>query len=277
MARPKLTKLEMQIMEIFWNHGACCVREIQEAFPERGRPAYTTVQTTVYRLERKKALRIVKRISKANIFEAAISRDDAQRGLIDELLALFGGASGPVPPFDLTQLNAKGSLFVTRPTLWHYVATRAELEWRAGDVLGWVAKGDLKKLIDTDGVKGVTSNPSIFEKAIDSSDEYDGAIGQALKGGDRPVAQLFEHLAIEDIQHAADVLRAVYDELGALDLATPGARTISDVTGCPGATTCNLGITRSLTLAEVLEEQQARRAYATRATQKATAPISPLE
>ena len=91
MVRLKLTRLEMQIMEIFWNHGACCVREIQEAFPERARPAYTTVQTTVNRLERKKALRIVKRIGKANIFEATISRDEAQRGLIDELLALFGG------------------------------------------------------------------------------------------------------------------------------------------------------------------------------------------
>jgi transaldolase / glucose-6-phosphate isomerase len=78
---------------------------------------------------------------------------------------------------------------------------------------GFVAKGDLKKLIDTDGVKGVTSNPSIFEKAIGSSDEYDGAIGSALKKGDRPVAELFEHLAIEDIQHAADVLRPVYDQL----------------------------------------------------------------
>jgi transaldolase/glucose-6-phosphate isomerase len=76
---------------------------------------------------------------------------------------------------------------------------------------GFVAKGDLKKLIDTDGVKGVTSNPSIFEKAIGSSDEYDGAIGHALKKGDRPVADLFEHLAVEDIQHAADVLRPVYD------------------------------------------------------------------
>jgi transaldolase/glucose-6-phosphate isomerase len=78
---------------------------------------------------------------------------------------------------------------------------------------GFVAKGDLKKLIDTDGVKGVTSNPSIFEKAIGSSDEYDGAIGHALKKGDRPVAELFEHLAVEDIQHAADVLRPVYDNL----------------------------------------------------------------
>src|SRR6204780_1542668 len=78
---------------------------------------------------------------------------------------------------------------------------------------GFVAKGELKKLIDTDGVKGVTSNPSIFEKAIGSSDEYDSAIGRALKGGDRPVAELFEHLAVEDIQHAADVLRPVYDHL----------------------------------------------------------------
>ena len=78
---------------------------------------------------------------------------------------------------------------------------------------GFVAKGDLQKLIDTDGVKGVTSNPSIFEKAIGSSDEYDGAIGNALEKGDRPVAELFEHLAVEDIQHAADVLRPVYDRL----------------------------------------------------------------
>jgi transaldolase / glucose-6-phosphate isomerase len=78
---------------------------------------------------------------------------------------------------------------------------------------GFVAKGDLKKLIDSNGVKGVTSNPSIFEKAIGSSDEYDEPIGKALKKGDRPVAELFEHLAIEDIQHAADVLRPVYDQL----------------------------------------------------------------
>ena len=82
---------------------------------------------------------------------------------------------------------------------------------------GFVAKGDLKKLIGEDGVKGVTSNPSIFEKAIGSSDEYDGAIGQALKTGDRPVADLFEHLAVEDIQHAADVLRPVYDRLNGED------------------------------------------------------------
>src|ERR1700746_2826035 len=82
---------------------------------------------------------------------------------------------------------------------------------------GFVAKGDLKKLIDTDGVKGVTSNPSIFEKAIGSSDEYDGSIGRLLQKGDRPIADLFEHVAIEDIQHAADVLRPVYDRLNGHD------------------------------------------------------------
>jgi len=96
MAASGLAKLELQIMEKFWSRGACSVREVQQAFPEPGRPAYTTVQTTVYRLERKKALRLVKRIGNANIFEAAISRSDAQRRLIDELLALFGGRGKPV-------------------------------------------------------------------------------------------------------------------------------------------------------------------------------------
>ena len=82
---------------------------------------------------------------------------------------------------------------------------------------GFIAKGDLKRLIDEDGVKGVTSNPSIFEKAIGSSDEYDAPIGKALKSGDRPVAALFEAVAVEDIQHAADVLRPVYDQLDGND------------------------------------------------------------
>jgi transaldolase / glucose-6-phosphate isomerase len=82
---------------------------------------------------------------------------------------------------------------------------------------GFVAKGDLKGLIETDGVKGVTSNPSIFEKAIGSSDEYDAPIGKALQRRDRPVADLFEQLAVEDIQNAADVLRPVYDRLDGHD------------------------------------------------------------
>ena len=96
MASTRLTKLELQIMEVFWTRGACSVREIQEAFPEPRRPAYTTVQTTVYRLETKGAVRIVKRISNANIFEPAISRSDAQSRLVDDLLALLGGKVQPV-------------------------------------------------------------------------------------------------------------------------------------------------------------------------------------
>jgi len=83
-------------METFWTRGACSIREVQEAFPESRRPAYTTVQTTVYRLEGKGALHCVKRISNANIFEAAITRDEAQSRLIDDLLALFGGRTKPV-------------------------------------------------------------------------------------------------------------------------------------------------------------------------------------
>src|SRR5260370_34379679 len=96
MLKRKLTQLELQVLEALWQKGACSVREIQETFPEPGRPAYTTVQTVVYRLERKKALRCVKRISNANIFEAVISRKNSQRRLTDELLALFGGRAKPV-------------------------------------------------------------------------------------------------------------------------------------------------------------------------------------
>jgi BlaI family transcriptional regulator, penicillinase repressor len=96
MAEPQLTKLELRIMDIVWERGPCAIREIQEAFPERGRPAYTTVQTTVYRLEAKKALRLVKKIGNANVFEAAVSRGEAHGRLIDELLSLFGGRTKPV-------------------------------------------------------------------------------------------------------------------------------------------------------------------------------------
>ena len=96
MEHPKLTKLELQIMEALWTRGPCSVREIQESFPARKRPAYTTVQTTVYRMEVKKALRRVKKIATALIFEAAVSRDAAQRRLVDELLSLFGGRSRPI-------------------------------------------------------------------------------------------------------------------------------------------------------------------------------------
>ena len=96
MPLPKLTRLEMQIMDALWNLGALSIREIQEAFPARNRPAYTTIQTTVYRLEAKKALRRAKKIGNAHIFEAVVSRDSAQRRLIDDLLAFFGGRTQPV-------------------------------------------------------------------------------------------------------------------------------------------------------------------------------------
>lgn len=96
MRRTSLTKPELQILEVLWARGPCSIREIHEALPTKGRPAFTTVQTVVYRLEKKKALRCVKRISKANIVEAIISRDDAHTTLVDELLNLFGGRPKPV-------------------------------------------------------------------------------------------------------------------------------------------------------------------------------------
>jgi BlaI family penicillinase repressor len=103
---PKLTKLELQIMEALWNRGGASIREIQEEFPSRDRRAYTTVQTTVYRLEAKGALRRVRKISNAHIFEAAISRNSAHRRLIDDLLGLFGGRTQPV----MAQLIESGRL-----------------------------------------------------------------------------------------------------------------------------------------------------------------------
>src|SRR5579864_2944868 len=96
MPLPKLTKLELQIMEALWNKGSCSVREIQESFPAKKRPAYTTVQTMVYRLEIKKAVRRTKKIATALIFEAAVSREAAERRLIDELLSAFSGRSRPI-------------------------------------------------------------------------------------------------------------------------------------------------------------------------------------
>ncbi len=96
MAGPRLAKLELQIMEVLWTRGSASIREIQESFPEKDRPAYTTIQTTVYRLEAKKALRRVKKIGNFHIFEPAVSRAVAQRRLVDDLLALFGGRTQPV-------------------------------------------------------------------------------------------------------------------------------------------------------------------------------------
>ena len=96
MAPPRLSRLELQIMEALWTGGTLSVREIQEQFPARGRPAYTTIQTTIGRLEIKKAVAKVRKIGNAHIYQAAVSRSAAQRRLVDDLLALFGGRSQPV-------------------------------------------------------------------------------------------------------------------------------------------------------------------------------------
>jgi BlaI family transcriptional regulator, penicillinase repressor len=96
MTLPKLTKLELQIMEVLWTRGPRAIREVQEAFPKRNRPAYSTIQTTVYRLEGKKTLRRIKKISHAHIFEASVSRGAAQGRLIDDLLSLLGDRLQPV-------------------------------------------------------------------------------------------------------------------------------------------------------------------------------------
>jgi BlaI family transcriptional regulator, penicillinase repressor len=93
---PRLTKIELRVMDAMWRLGPASVREIQEALPALHRPAYTTVQTMVYRLETKGAVRRVKKIGNAHVFEPAISRESAQRRLIDELLSFFGGKIQPV-------------------------------------------------------------------------------------------------------------------------------------------------------------------------------------
>ena len=94
--QPKLTRPELQIMEVLWTSGPSSVREIQEALPSSGRLAYTTVQTMVYRLEAKGAVRRVKKIGNAYVFEAQVSRTTAQRRLVDDLLSFFGGRTQPV-------------------------------------------------------------------------------------------------------------------------------------------------------------------------------------
>jgi BlaI family transcriptional regulator, penicillinase repressor len=96
MPQPRLSRLELKIMEALWTRGTLSVREIQECFPEKDRPAYTTVQTMVTRLEAKKALRKAKKISNAHIYEAVITRGAAQRKLVDELLSFFGGRAAPL-------------------------------------------------------------------------------------------------------------------------------------------------------------------------------------
>lgn len=105
MPQPKLTKLELQILEALWAQGKASIREIQEAFPEP-RPAYTTIQTTVYRLEGKKAVRRVRKISNAHIFEPTVAREVARHKLLDEILSFFGGRAQPM----MAQLAEAGKL-----------------------------------------------------------------------------------------------------------------------------------------------------------------------
>jgi predicted transcriptional regulator len=96
MAAPKLSRLELRIMDAIWTLGSCSVREVQESFAEESRPAYTTVHTIVTRLEAKKAVRRVKKISNAHIYEAAIERQAAQTNMFDDFVRLFGGGMQPL-------------------------------------------------------------------------------------------------------------------------------------------------------------------------------------
>ena len=105
MPQPKLSKLELQILEALWAHGKASIREIQEAFPEP-RPAYTTIQTTVYRMEAKRAVRRLRKIGNAHIFEPAVARDVARHRLLDEILSFFGGRPQPM----MAQLAEAGKL-----------------------------------------------------------------------------------------------------------------------------------------------------------------------
>jgi BlaI family transcriptional regulator, penicillinase repressor len=105
MAQPKLSKLELQILEALWAHGKASIRQIQEAFPEP-RPAYTTIQTTVYRLEGKNVVRRVRKVSNAHIFEPIVARDVTRHRLLDEILSFFGGRAQPM----MAQLAEAGKL-----------------------------------------------------------------------------------------------------------------------------------------------------------------------
>jgi BlaI family transcriptional regulator, penicillinase repressor len=126
MNRPKLTKLELQILEALWAHGKASVREILETFPEP-RPAYTTIQTTVFRLEKKKALRRLRKIGNAHIFEATVPRDVARRRFLDEILSFFGGRAQPM----MAQLAEAGKL--TREDVKELERTIEQLEQRKSE------------------------------------------------------------------------------------------------------------------------------------------------
>src|SRR5579863_6898330 len=123
MKQPKFTKLELQILEALWAQGKASIREIQEAFPEP-RPAYTTIQTTVYRLEGKKAVRRIRKIGNAHIFEPTVPRDVARHRLLDEILSFFGGRAQPM----MAQLAEAGKL--TREDVRELEKTIEKLEQR---------------------------------------------------------------------------------------------------------------------------------------------------
>jgi predicted transcriptional regulator len=121
MRRPKLTRLELQILEILWTRGNASIREVQESFPEP-RPAYTTIQTTVYRMETKNAVKRIRKIGNAHLFEPLVSRDTARRRLLDDILSLFGGRAQPM----MAQLAEVGKL--TREDVRELERTIAQLE-----------------------------------------------------------------------------------------------------------------------------------------------------
>ncbi len=126
MKQPKLTKLELQILEALWAHGKASIREIQEAFPNP-RPAYTTIQTTVYRLEGKGAVRRVRKISNAHIFEPLVAREVARHRLLDEILSFFGGRAQPM----MAQLAEAGKLTLKDVRELETVIKQRELQQKA--------------------------------------------------------------------------------------------------------------------------------------------------
>jgi BlaI family transcriptional regulator, penicillinase repressor len=138
---PRLSKLELQIMDALWTRGALSVREIQEAFPEEPRPAYTTVQTMVYRLEGKGAVSRLKKIGNAHIFEATVTRTAAQRRLIDELLDFFGGRSQPV----VAHLIEAGSLTLEDVKAAEQTLRRLQKGDKAGDKAGRAGRKEKSK------------------------------------------------------------------------------------------------------------------------------------
>lgn len=127
MRTPKLTKLELQILEILWRHNKAAIREIQEAFPPP-QPAYTTIQTTVYRLEKKNAVRRVRKIGNADIFEPVIARDVARRRLLDEILSFFGGRAQPM----MAQLAEAGKLTLEDVRELEAAVKKQNMERKAG-------------------------------------------------------------------------------------------------------------------------------------------------